>query len=125
VRVGENARVPAYAVNEAAVRHAKRLIDGRQYVLRSRWQGVQPRAREQNAFLKIHPWEEYAAWHLGLTEGAAEETKARYAFVYGDFRRLHRMGLIACHYRAAEWRHKEIELAAHELLQYLDRNSAR
>ena len=30
-------------------------------------------------------------------------------------------GLIACHYRAAEWRHKEIELAAHELLQYLDR----
>jgi hypothetical protein len=25
---------------------------------------------------------------------------------------------------AAEWRHKEIELAAHELLQYLDRKSA-
>ena len=50
--------------------------------------------------------------------------KARHAFVYGDFRRLHRMGLIACHYRAAEWRHKEIELAAHELLQYLDRRIA-
>ena len=100
---------------------AKQLIDARQYVLRSRWQDVQPRAREQNAFLKTHSFEEYAAWHLGLTEGAAEETKARHAFVYGDFRRLHRMGLIACHYRAAEWRHKEIELAAHELLQYLDR----
>jgi hypothetical protein len=113
--------VPAYTLNEDAVRHAKQLIDARQYVLRSRWQNVQPRAREQNAFLKTHPWEEYAAWHLGLTEGAAEETKARYAFVYGDFRRLHRMGLIACHYRAAEWQHKEIELAAHELLQYLDR----
>jgi hypothetical protein len=24
-------------------------------------------------------------WHLGLTEGAADDTKARYAFVYGDF----------------------------------------
>jgi hypothetical protein len=120
----ENARVPAYTVSKDAVRHAKRLIDARQYVLRSRWQDVQPRAREQNAFLKTHSWEEYAAWHLGLTEGADEETKARYAFVYGDFRRLHRMGLIACHYRAAEWRHKEIELAAHELLQYLDRKSA-
>ena len=116
--------MPAYTVNGDAVRHAKRLIDARQYVLRSRWQDVQPRAREQNAFLKTHSWEEYAAWHLGLTEGAPEETKARYAFVYGDFRRLHRMGLIACHYRAAEWRHKEIELAAHELLQYLDRKSA-
>ena len=83
-----------------------------------------PAHRAQNAFLKTHSWEDYAAWHLGLTESAAEETKARYAFVYGDFRRLHRMGLIACHYRAAEWRHKEIELAAHELLQYLDRKSA-
>jgi hypothetical protein len=80
--------VPAYTVNEDAVRHAKRLIDARRYVLRSRWQDVQPRAREQNAFLKTHSWEEYAAWHLGLTEGAAKETKARYAFVYGDFRPL-------------------------------------
>jgi hypothetical protein len=94
-------------------------------VLRSRWQDVQPRAREQNAFLKTHSFEDYASWHLGLTEGADDETKARYAFVYGDLRRLHRMGLIACHYRAAEWRHKEIELAAHELLQYLDARSAR
>ena len=68
--------------------------------------------------------EEYAAWHLGLTEGKDDETK-RYAFVYGDLRRVHRMGLIACHYRAAEWRHKEIELAAHELLQYLDRKIGR
>ena len=58
-----------------------------------------------------------------LTDGASDETKARYAFVYGDFRRLHRMGVIACMYRAAEWRHKEVELAAHELLQYLDKRS--
>jgi hypothetical protein len=55
-----------------------------------------------------------------LTEGAADDTKARYAFVFGDFRRLHRTGLIACVYRASEWRHKDIELAAHDLLQYLD-----
>jgi hypothetical protein len=60
---------------------------------------------------------------LGLTEGAADETKARYAFVYGDFRRVHRDGLIACVYRAAAWRHKEVELAAHDLLQRLDRVS--
>jgi hypothetical protein len=75
-RVGKNARVPTYSVNEDAVRHAKRLIDARQYVLRSRWQTVQPRAREQNAFLKTHSWEEYTVRHLGLTEGGAEETKA-------------------------------------------------
>jgi hypothetical protein len=79
-----------------------------------------PGAAEQNAFLESHSWEEYAQWHLGLTEGASDQTKARYAFVYGDFRRVHRMGIIACQYRAAEWRHKDIELAAHELLQRLD-----
>jgi hypothetical protein len=114
----------SYAVNEAAVAHARRLIRGRQYVLNSDWGDAQPKARHENAFLASHSWSEYAEWHLGLTEGAAEETKARYAFVFGDFRRLHRTGLIACHYRAAEWRHKEIELAAHELLQLLDKSSA-
>ena len=121
----QNRWIASYTVNKEAVAHAKSLIDARQYVLRSRWQNVQPRAREQNAFLKTHSFQDYALWHLGLTEGADDETKARYAFVYGDFRRLHRMGLIACHYRAAEWRHKEIELAAHELLQYLDARIAR
>src|SRR5918996_2296602 len=113
-----------YTVNPRAVAHAKRLIDAGQYVLRSDWGARQPRAADENAFLKSHSWNEYAAWHLGLTEGAPDEAKARYAFVYGDFRRLHRMGLIACHYRAAEWGHKEIELAAHELLQYLDNKRA-
>ncbi|HEU4543336.1 MAG TPA: hypothetical protein VFR23_19555 [Jiangellaceae bacterium] len=114
----------SYSVNDRAVARAQRLIDARQYVLDSDWGEVQPRAAAQNAFLKSHSWEEYAEWHLGLTGGAAEQTKARYAFVYGDFRRVHRTGLIACVYRAAEWRHKDIELAAHELLQRLDRTSA-
>jgi hypothetical protein len=110
----------SYTVNPRAVERARQLIDARQYVLQSEWGEVQPRAAAQNAFLASHSWDEYAEWHLGLTEGAADHTKARYAFVYGDFRRVHRMGIIACHYRAAEWRHKAIELAAHELLQYLD-----
>ncbi len=114
----------SYTVNDRAVDRARRLIDARQYVLESDWGTVQPRADAENAFLASHSWDEYAEWHLGLTDGAREQTKARYAFMYGDFRRIHRMGLIACLYRAAEWRHKEIELAAHELLQHLDATSA-
>ena len=109
-----------YSVNEAAVAHARALIDARQYVLDSDWGEVQPRAEAQNAYLEKHSWDDYAAWHLGLTEGAGDETKARYAFVYGDLRRVHRSGLIACVYRASEWRHKKVELAAHDLLQLLD-----
>ena len=113
----------SYAVNQQAVKHARRSIESRQYVLNSDWGDSQPAAADENAFLESHSWDEYADWHLGLTEGARDETKARYGFVYGDFRRLHRTGLIACHYRAAEWRHKEVELAAHELLQLLDERS--
>jgi hypothetical protein len=113
-----------YALNDAAVAHARRLIDGRQYVLDSDWGDVQPRAADQNRFLETHSWDEYAEWHLGLTDGAPDETKGRYAFVYGDLRRVHRTGLIACVYRASEWRHKAVELAAHDLLQHLDRTSA-
>ena len=114
----------SYTVNEAAVAKARKLIEAHQYVLDSEWGEVQPRADDENAYVESHSWDEYAEWFLGLTEGATEETKSRYAFVYGDFRRLHRSGLIACQYRAAEWRHKEVELAAHQLLQHLDTTSA-
>src|ERR1700741_3390923 len=113
----------SYTLNKKAVVHARKLIEARQYVLDSDWGEVAPTADEENAFLKRHSWDEYAAWHLGLTDGATDETKARYAFVVGDFRRVHRTGLIACVYLAAEWRHKAIELAAHELLQALDRKT--
>ena len=113
-----------YTVNRKAVARARELIAARQYVLDSDWGEAQPRAAAENAYLETHSWAEYGAWHLGLTDGAQDETKARYAFVYGDFRRVHRSGLIACHYRAAEWRHKEVELAAHDLLQLLDATSA-
>ena len=102
--------MPSYSVNDRGVAHARGE--------------VQPSAQAENDYLASHGWEEYGGWHLGLTEGATDETKARYGFVYGDFRRLHRSGLIACQYRVAEWRHKEVELAAHDLLQLLDQTAS-
>lgn len=111
----------SYTVNPRAVERARKLIDARQYVLDSDWGEMQPSADDENRYLESHSWDEYAAWHLGLTDGANDQTKARHAFVFGDFRRVHRSGVIACRYRAAEWRHKAVELAAHDLLQHLDR----
>jgi hypothetical protein len=112
--------VASYTVNKAAVARARELIEARQYVLDSDWGEVQPRADDENRYLESHSWDEYAQWFLGLTDGPKDETKARYAFVYGDFRRIHRTGIIACLYRAAEWRHKDVERAAYDLLQRLD-----
>ena len=117
--------MPEYRVNRRAVTRAKELIDKGLYVVESDWGEAQPRADDENRFLEHHSWEEYSSWHLGLTEGATDETKGRYAFAFGDFRRVHRTGPIACVYRASEWHHKDVELAAHELLQTLDEVSAR
>jgi hypothetical protein len=89
--------VAAYTVNRRGVAHARKLIEARQYVLNSDWGEVQPKAADENAFLENHSWQEYAGWFLGLTEGADDETKARY-----------------------EWRHKDVERAAYRLLQELD-----
>lgn len=117
--------MPTYAINDAGVARARELIDAGQYVIESDWGDSQPSADDENDFLDRHTWDEFGAWHLGLTDGASAETKSLYAFVYGDFRRVHRMGLIACRYRAAQWHHKEVELAAHGLLQHLDDTIAR
>jgi len=112
--------VPRYRVNPDTVAHVERLIAARRYVLESNWGDVQPDADAQNTYLEKHGWADYAAWHLGLTDGANDETKARHAFCVGDFTRVHRSALIACVFRAAEWRHKEVERAAYALLTKLD-----
>ena len=123
-RARHNGRWPPTPSTTRAVARARQLIDARQYVLDSDWGDVQPRPPTRTRSWSRTRGTSTPTWHLGLTEGANDETKARYAFVYGDLRRLHRMGLIACMYRAAEWRHKEIELAAHDLLQHLDATSS-
>jgi hypothetical protein len=112
-----------FEVNDAGVALVRDLIEKLQFVLYSNWGDVQPDAEAENAYLERHSGDDYAAWHLGLTVGANDETKARYAFVAGDLRRVHRSALIACVYRAGEWRHKKVELAAHDLLQHLDATS--
>jgi hypothetical protein len=121
---GNGLAVASYTVNQAAVARARELIEARQYVLDSDWREAQPRADDENRYLESHSWDEYARWFLGLTDGATDGTKARYAFVYGDLRRIHRSGIIACLYRAAEWRHKDVERAAYDLLQRLDEKAA-
>jgi hypothetical protein len=116
--------MPDYDENDLAIRHARRLIESRQYVLESNWTDAQPTAEQENEYLDSHSWEEYSAWHLGLRDGAQYDTKERYGFIVGDFRRVHRSALMACVFRASQHHHKEVELAAHDLLQRLDQVSA-
>jgi hypothetical protein len=108
-------------VNRAAVQKARSLIRARQYDKESDWSEDQPSSGQQNDYLEEHGWDEYGRWFLAIDMDATPETKDRYNFPYGDFRRLHRDALIAAKQRAAQHDHPEIERAAAELLEALDK----
>lgn len=107
-------------LNKAAFDKAKSLITSHQYVKDSDWSDVQPDAERENRYLDDHSFADYREWYLGIHEAESEETKSRLGFPYGDFRRVHRSGLIAAKQRAAQQHYEQIEKAADELLRLLD-----
>jgi len=113
-----------YKVNQDAVKKAESLIDSHHYVLDSEWSDAQPPTDDVNDHLDKLGWMDYGKWFLAIDTEASERTKDRYGFLYGDFRRLHRSGIIAAKQRAAQNDHDEIEQAADRLLQKIDQESS-
>ena len=113
-----------YRVNQDGVDKARELIDASQYVLESSWEDDQPDPDDENEKLDRSDYDDFGLWHLAIDTGASEDTKDRYGFPYGDFRRVHRSALIAAKSRAAQFGHDEIERAAGELLDHLDSTTA-
>ena len=112
------------SLNSAAVSFAKKLIkDGKIKNDQGHWRQHNPKPTEENTFLKKHEMDEYANWHLGLDKSKGEETKGRYKFPYGDFKTVHRDGLIAAKERAAQSGYNDIEKAADELLTLLEKQA--
>ena len=109
-------------LNKQAEKKAGALIDARQYVKDSDWSQAQPGTEAENDFLDRHDWEAFAEWHLGIHQEKSEATKGRFGFPYGDFRRVHRAGLVAVKQRAAQQGYDDIEAAADQLLARLDAN---
>ncbi len=107
-------------LNESAERKATDLIKSHQYVKDSDWSEAQPSTGEENDYLNKHGWDEYGQWHLGIHEDESKETKGRFGFPYGDFRRVHHSGLIAAKQRAAQQGYGDIEAAADRLLKLLE-----
>lgn len=112
--------MPSYHVHDSGVAKARELITSHQYALDSQWSDAQPSADDENAKLERDGWEGYGRWHLAIDDDASPETKQRYGFVFGDFRRVHRSALVACRQRAAQNDHRDVEQAAGELLELLD-----
>ncbi|HSJ44786.1 MAG TPA: hypothetical protein VK923_08915 [Euzebyales bacterium] len=113
--------MPSYRVNDAGVTKARELIDAGQYVLDSEWSDAAPDADAGNAQLERHGYDGFGQWYLAIDTDAGQQTKERYGFIYGDFDRLHRSGLIAAKQRAAQNDHDDVEAAADDLLDRLDK----
>ena len=109
-------------LNHDAVSLAKDLIHQGKVVHDERddWSEHAPTADEQNAYLDKHGWDEYGLWFLGIDTEKGEETKGRYEFPYGDFRRVHRCGVISAESRAAQYDHDDIAKALAELHELID-----
>jgi hypothetical protein len=109
----------AIRLNQEAVEHAQNLIKGRQCERDSDWSEAQPSAEEENRFIDEKGREAFAKWHLAYDTEASEETKSRYKFPFGDFRKLHRSALIAAKQRAGSEDYDEVQRAADKLLEKL------
>ena len=112
----------AIELNEPALRHARALIRDGKVVRdeRDAWSEAAPTADEENAFIEQKGWTEYSHWHLGVDKSENRETKGAYSFPFGDFRKVHRSGVISGESRAGQYDHTEIADALKALLQLID-----
>ena len=111
-------------MNEAGVRKARQLIKDKRYDDETAWSKAAPSASEENAYIDKHGYDGYGEWHLAIDREASDETKDRYGFPYGDFKRLNRAGLIHAEQRASQNDHTAVAKAAKELLEELDKARA-
>lgn len=107
-------------LNSEAVKFAKDLIKSGKYIVGTDWSEEQPSTDEENQFAQNQGWDTYAQWHLGVDTDYEKDEKSRYAFPFGDFKKVHRKGVIAAKQRAAQNDYTEIENAADDLLQMID-----
>jgi hypothetical protein len=117
--IGPVAAQPSKGVelNEIAFTFAMELIKEKQVVVdgKGAWTKHRPSADEENTFIRLHGFAEYAKWHLGIDRRFPENSKRRYKFPYGDFKNVHRCGLLAAKVRARQNGYDEIGNAAAEL----------
>jgi hypothetical protein len=116
-------------LNEDAFAFAVQLIKQGYFIAdgKGAWSEHRPSIDEENEFIRAHGFSEYAKWHLGIDDRYRENTKRRYKFPYGDFKNVHRCGVLAVQARAGEYRYSEIENAAARLRAMIEatRNAAR
>ena len=109
-------------LNRKGFEFGKELVSGGKIMRdeRDAWTEDQPCAKEENEFIRVHGYEAYAKWHLGIDEEHPEDTKGRYKFPFGDFKRVHRCAVLSAESRAGQHKYNDLELAAAHLHEMMD-----
>jgi hypothetical protein len=91
-------------LNNRAYDYAKGLIQEGKFVFdeRDAWSEHQPSAQKENEFFQEHGFAEYGKWYLGINDECRENTKGHYEFPYGDFKNVHRCGVLTAESRAGQ-----------------------
>ncbi len=113
-------------LNKKAFEFAKQMIHDRKFSDnrgRADQKRAEPTDAQQEAFLKMHSWEEYGRWFLGAHYDRPENTKNRYEFPMGDFQEIHRSDLLAIQKRSHENNYDDITNAAQELVNLIDKKA--
>lgn len=107
----------AVKLNTSAYEHAQELVKDGQAIVDERddWSEHAPSTDQENEFLEKHGFDEYSKWHLGVDDEKNEETKGRFSFPYGDFKKVHRCGVLAAESRAGQYNHDDIQSAVAHL----------
>src|SRR5262249_44817485 len=106
----------AFAFAMQRIKDGQAIADGK-----GAWTEHRPSAHAENEFIRACGFDEYAKWHLGIDRRFPENSKRRYKFPYGDFKNVHRCGLLAAKARARQYGYAEIENAAAELQRAIKR----
>jgi hypothetical protein len=109
-------------LNRAAYEHAEKLVKAGKVVRDERddWSEHAASTEQENDWLEQHGWDEFALWHLGEDREKSEETKGRFTFPFGDYRKVHRCAVISMESRAAQYDHDDIAKASKRLLELID-----
>ena len=109
-------------LNKSAFAYARELVYQGRFAFdeMDAWSEDQPTPEQENEFIRANGFDDYMKWYLGIEDDAAEDTKARYKFPYGDFRNVHRCGVISAESRAGQYKHDDIEKAARQLREMID-----
>ena len=87
----------------------------------SDWSEAQPTSDQENKFIDKEGWDAFGQWHLAYDPDESKDTKQRYGFPYGDFKKVHRSALNAVQQRAGQYDYNKIGKAGDELVSLIDK----